>query len=442
MTTASSSADSTSITSSNSDGASSSSPTSSSAAAFPSQWPSVIVPVSGMPAVPNDFMLISILFTDALSWSWLLSNSDSSAQVFAYMPQLIATVLNTTTSNIYTDSLQAYQTANSSGTGDILAVYLAYIPSSDVDVLSDAIKAPNSAFYTSGSGISKDLSQVVNPNLPILSFAAQGVSNSATTDGSSTASSLNGLVAAQTSNTKKRKIIISVVTVLGVLILGILAFTAFRRARKNSKNGASRSSSSLRSRSRSTTTAPSLRPFRLNNNDNGQSGGGMRQTQGPSPTIGWWNNRPTSTASSFSSGSDDSNDSAYSGTSAGRAGVGVGGGTTRQQQQGGGGNGHTSGRSSSIDFASVNMDEVRNSWWRFSDGFGRAHSTPDTLSVMSPTSTGHGYGSVLSPATAAGATMAIRQNSNSNRRINIQRTARGGVSGISRPTMQENSLLL
>jgi hypothetical protein len=323
--------------------------------------------------------------------------------VFAYMPPLISDTINITSSQVFTDSLEAYQPEKTANSADILAVYLAYIPSTHVDALSAAVKAPNSPFYTKSSGIARDLANVVNPTLPITSYAAQGVSNSVSTDPGVAGTSSNQTSSSESkSDDKKRTIIIAVTTVFGVLIAAALAYFAFTKARKSSKNG------SGKGRAVAGASSPGLRPFRLTQGAAGLAAGGgdtMRQRQGPSPTTGWWQTRPTSATSSFSSGSEDSQLSSEGSVSEGyrRA--------------------HTSGRSSSIDFASVGEGDVRNSWWRFSDGYGRAFGGPVSGSV-----------SPVSPRSAG------RQSTN--RRINIQRTAGGNLAGISRPTMQENSLML
>ena len=112
--------------------------TSTSAAALPSQWPSKIVPQddSGNTTagtdkdnpiktvnqaedeeVPIESTLISILLSSALSWSWLLSNADASAQVFAYMPVLLAEALDIGQDQVTTDSLEAIQPPSWSGDG-------------------------------------------------------------------------------------------------------------------------------------------------------------------------------------------------------------------------------------------------------------------------------------------------------------------------------------
>lgn len=110
--------------------------TSSSKVALPSEWPSSIVPqqsdvetedgASAGPVGladaktaprPADTSLISILLTKALSWSWLLAQSDASAQVFAYMPALIAKSLKIDESLVTTVSLEAWEPPGWNGDG-------------------------------------------------------------------------------------------------------------------------------------------------------------------------------------------------------------------------------------------------------------------------------------------------------------------------------------
>ena len=61
--------------------------------------------------------LISVLLSNSLSWSWLLSNSDASAQVFAYMPELLADALKINHSEVMTSSLEAYEPPGWTGNG-------------------------------------------------------------------------------------------------------------------------------------------------------------------------------------------------------------------------------------------------------------------------------------------------------------------------------------
>ena len=316
-------------------------------------------------------------------------------------------------------------------------MYLAYIQSSYVDALSAAIKAPNSPFYTETTGLARELAKVVNPTLPITSFAAQGVSNAASADGTGfnqpTLKQGASDGGEESESDKRRKtIIIASVTSVGIGALAIFAFMAFSRARKSSKNGAGRSANSGGGNG-------NLRGFQLGQGAQDP----MRSIYAPghSPSYAYPGGRanPNNTYaaagrplsdSSFLSGSDGSgSDSHGSHDSHGNAHAGWGANRDR----------HASGRSSSIDFASVNMDDVRNSWWRFSDGFGRAFSSPIAAASGGSTSPATAMAtSPVSPTATGRAT--IRHNSG--RRINIQRGPDGHFGGSSRPQMQENSLML
>jgi hypothetical protein len=99
---------------------------------LPTEWPSSIVPqreetdgesddedgeqtipqtLAGAKLIPHEAgtTLVSILLTKALSWSWLLSQSDASAQVFAYLPVLIADSLQLKHEEVTTVSLEAWE---------------------------------------------------------------------------------------------------------------------------------------------------------------------------------------------------------------------------------------------------------------------------------------------------------------------------------------------
>lgn len=185
--------------------------TSSAKAALPSEWPSSIVPQQaagetedGEPSAPvglaeaknaprtPDTSLISILLTSALSWQWLLTKSDASAQVFAYMPVLIATSLKIDESQVTTVSLEAWEPPNWSGDGaDVYvvtlclsrhgikelirvfrrrSVWVGHMPTAKVNELSELITNSSSPFYTEGKPIIRQLSSCVDPSLPLLSL--------------------------------------------------------------------------------------------------------------------------------------------------------------------------------------------------------------------------------------------------------------------------------
>jgi len=455
--------------------------------------------------VPQGNTYISILFDDQLKWSWLCANGDASAQVFAFMPSLISTAINITAAEVLTDKLVAYQPDNYDGSsGTILSVYLGYIPTSYVDALSASIKAPNSAFYTKSSGIAAQLAKVVNPTLPITAYAQQGVSNTAVDASNLANADLGSTSSNNAASDKKKTIIIAVVTSIGVFLLGLLAFFAIKAARKSSKGSSAMRTPQMQNNLRGFhlqgdrdgsgnsynhhhTSSVGGQPMMSQHSNNGasrnvymppsQSG---HRSNALSRVYGFATGQPlyatqrsqrqyednqqnpfrisgySDSSSSNGSGSDHSHgSSAFTHSSDGVA---------YQQQHWTGprrnaaqnhqGHNNTSGRSSSIDFNSVDQDQIRSSWWRFSDGFGRAFSSPTAATAPNgntgmsnshhhqSTSTTSQFGDLMasSPISATSGRAHIR---NSTRRLNIQRGPRGDLSSaISRPQMQENSLML
>lgn len=196
---------------------------------FPTDLPTKIVPsVAVAAAQPVDTTLISILFSDALSWTWMVSNGNASAQVFAYTPATIATALGIPTSSVQTVSLQAYQPATYNGDANsILTVYLAYIPTSYVDALQAMLKSPNSPLYQQ-SGVQSQIAQMMNPNFSVLAYSG---SNSS---GGGDPSSLNttGGTTSSASGPSSRTIIIAVVVSFGVLMLALATYAAFRATKR------------------------------------------------------------------------------------------------------------------------------------------------------------------------------------------------------------------
>ena len=229
-----------------------------------------------------------------------------------YLPELVATALNTTAGEVQTYALQAYQGSDYDGNADtILTAWLGWIPSDQVDNLQAMIKAPNSAFY-SASGILGELASTVDSSFSLTSFASQKAaiekSNAATSSGSSSGT------------TKKTKtIIIAVVVSCGVLILALCAYFAIR-ATKSGAIALPGSPSARHEHANRDRLDPRLRSFQL--------GQGHRDSGSTISTIS-------------SGGYDGRSGHAVAGSSAGRA--------------------ASHGLSSSVDHSNE-----RGSWWRFS----------------------------------------------------------------------------
>lgn len=135
----------------------------------------------------------------------------------------------TTESNVMTLYLQVYVPATYQSPADVAqlgTMYLAYIPSDDVDTLAAEIKVKSSPFYTGTSGIPQQLAARVDSGFALNSVADPN----AGTDGGS---SSNGGSSASSSSSKTRQdAIIGVVSALGaiaLLILGLLLWRSYQR---------------------------------------------------------------------------------------------------------------------------------------------------------------------------------------------------------------------
>ncbi|KNZ57885.1 uncharacterized protein VP01_204g10 [Puccinia sorghi] len=213
---------------------------------FPSSWPRYIVPANAPTSTPANSTLISILFTEALNWPWLVTNSNASSQVLVFMPQLIASTLQIPEDQVVTQSLQAYQPANfnPNNQASMLALWLGYIPSQYVDELQAMIHAPQSRFYNNPSPVLRALAKTVDPSLPISSYekktpASQAAANPAFGDeGDSPATSQGQKIA-----------VIASVTTCGAAILAIGLVIVARQSRRRMHGSSlpgSNGSSSLR----------------------------------------------------------------------------------------------------------------------------------------------------------------------------------------------------
>lgn len=144
------------------------------------------------------------------------------------MPNILATALNLTTSQVQTFALQVYIPADYTGPADVaklLTTYMVYLPTTAVSDLADQLKTHSSAFYTALGSPYKDLAAHVNPSFAITSVSANSIPGS----GSSTEASSSG---ASSKDNTRTDAIIGVVSALGGLTLIVLAFLVYRSIKK------------------------------------------------------------------------------------------------------------------------------------------------------------------------------------------------------------------
>lgn len=120
---------------SSSGGASSSASTSTSSGS--SSYPLRIIPQNVTRVQHSDTVLTAVLFKPSMPWPWVVRQRDTTAQIFTYMPRLIATGIEDPPSSVFTKELREYMVNDTSRT-----LYLVYIPDARVDEFKNAIQSP------------------------------------------------------------------------------------------------------------------------------------------------------------------------------------------------------------------------------------------------------------------------------------------------------------
>jgi len=194
--------------------------------------PNMIFPKTQLDLNQNfsGYTLISILFDQELNWPFVVNNSVSSSQIFAFLPLIISTALQIDPSQVKTYCLEVYVPSTYHNTSDMSqlgTMWLGFIPTNLVDTLAAEIKATQSAFYNGvPNAVAKQLAGLVNSGFNLISVAPPA------TGGASGSSS----AASGSSNSKSRQdAIIGVVTALGaiaVLVLVFLGYRSFKRRRE------------------------------------------------------------------------------------------------------------------------------------------------------------------------------------------------------------------
>lgn len=140
---------------------------------IPSNMPLTIDPENKQAAKPLNNRLISILFKPSLSWTWLSAQRGTSAQVFTYMPEIVAYALSIKESDVKTIQLRRYEQQQGNSTVQ-RTLYLAYIPAQYGIQLQHLIADRTSKFYhPEGDKVSRELAQEVDPASDLFLFATQ-----------------------------------------------------------------------------------------------------------------------------------------------------------------------------------------------------------------------------------------------------------------------------
>lgn len=200
---------------------------------LPANLPSKIVPGDGAAQLQSldNVTLVSMLFyTDQLSWAFLCDSSDTVAQIFQYGPEMVASVLNITSSDISNNALIAYQKLDAKSVNDIAAVYLMYVPTDAVDSLQQLVYSTKSKFYKQ-TGISGQIASQVDPSLKLNAFVSS--------DSTSVGDSKQNAEEDDDDGSSNKTTIVAVCASFGGVIALLLAALAFRHYKnKHPKDGA------------------------------------------------------------------------------------------------------------------------------------------------------------------------------------------------------------
>lgn len=103
-----------------------------------------------------------------MPWPWVVSQRDTTAQIFTYMPQLIATGIEDAPSSVVTKELREYTVNDTSRT-----LYLVYIPNARVDEFKSAIQSPlDKMAPAQANGVEQELLEQIDTSFDGYAYAA------------------------------------------------------------------------------------------------------------------------------------------------------------------------------------------------------------------------------------------------------------------------------
>ncbi|KAF9809588.1 hypothetical protein IEO21_07359 [Rhodonia placenta] len=202
------------------------------AAPLPTWLPTTIVPPTQLDIaeIPNNYTAVNILFQNTLNWALVANNTESSGQIFEWMPTLVASSLGISTLDVMQYALQVYQPDTYTGPDDasqLLTLWVAYVPTNQVSSLAQQLKDKNSQFYTGFNPPYSTLAAQVDAAFSVNSGSAPPAGGSG-----GGGSSNNGGSSGSSASKTREDAIIGVVTSLGAITLIILAFLVARAVKQ------------------------------------------------------------------------------------------------------------------------------------------------------------------------------------------------------------------
>jgi len=128
--------------------------------------PKVITNPNGTVTQPEDTTLIQIGFLCPLNYDFVVANSKSSAQIFAWLQPGLADGLGLQNDQVLIHTLVPLNTAAKMNCITTLA--LTYIPTSLVQTLRLDLNIPTSPIYNNGDASIASLMNLINPAIPLM----------------------------------------------------------------------------------------------------------------------------------------------------------------------------------------------------------------------------------------------------------------------------------
>jgi hypothetical protein len=154
--------------------------------------PQVVTNPGGTVIQPEDSTLVQIGFDCSLNYEFVLSNSQSSAQIFAWLQPGVAMSLSMNSDEIVVHSLIPLPIANC-----VTTVAQIFIPASMVGTMKVIISVPSSPLYNLNNATIAQLMDKINPAVPLIPGGVVGGGSTGTGSGAAASSTVatanNGL---------------------------------------------------------------------------------------------------------------------------------------------------------------------------------------------------------------------------------------------------------
>ncbi|PKI83124.1 hypothetical protein MVES_002884 [Malassezia vespertilionis] len=131
--------------------------------------PQMITPTSNDGVQLSQSVRISILFKSTVPWSWVVHQRDTAAQLFTYMPPMLAAGMQSSTDFVHTIQLRSQKMTSSDTSPRTL--HMARIPPSNVGALQKAFhRASTAMLANTSSHVQRELAEQIDTSFDLLTY--------------------------------------------------------------------------------------------------------------------------------------------------------------------------------------------------------------------------------------------------------------------------------